>query len=244
MVGSEPRCPADGEPMYGWVRVGGRAGDDETGFVIDRCERCGLGMTRPLGVAAAAANGRPPVALADLPHSPDPDATLERAREQLGGAASVEFRVPNRNSLQAGIGGEQWAALEVPPQRLHLTPRSLELMLGDHGLRATRMRQPAVGRNIGWMWQTLLNAFTFHTNFARDVIGGRLVPRNARSLLTFTVDAIVSTLAALPIMIIAVPLEIVAAAVRRGGELVVTVAAEGAAVPAADGGADRPLYHR
>jgi hypothetical protein len=156
----------------------------------------------------------------------------------------VELRAPNRDSLQAGIGGEQWAALEVPPQRLHLTPRSLKLLLGHHGLRAARVRQPLLGRNVGWMWQTLLNGFTFHTNFARDVIGGRLVPRNARSLVTFTIDAIVSTLAALPILIIAVPLELAAAAARRGGVLVVTVAAEPAAAPAAEGGTDRPLYHR
>lgn len=238
-------CPACGEPVYGWIKLGGEPGNDHTGFVVDRCENCGLGVTRPLGATpAASGNGRPPVALSDLPTSPDPDGTLERAREQLGAGGSVELRAPNRDSLQAGIGGEQWAALEVPPQHLHLTPRSLELLLGHHGLRASRVRQPLLGRNVGWMWQTLLNGFTFHTNFARNVVGGRLVPRNARSLVTFTIDAIVSALAALPIAIIAGPLELVAALARRGGELVVTVEADPAAAPRDAGATNPPLYHR
>ncbi len=228
---AQRRCPACGEPVYGWAKLGGARGDDD-GYVVDRCERCGLGLTRPLGAEPAPpGNGRPAVALADLPSSPDPDATLERARAELARSGPVELRAPNRDSLQAGIGGDQWAAFEPPPSRLYLTPRAIALMLPRHGLRATRVRHPVAGRSLGWMWQTLLNAFTFHTNFARDVIAGRLVPGNARSLVTFSVDAVVSTVAALPILILAVPLEVAAALARRGGELAVTIEAD-------------PHYHR
>jgi len=199
---AEPRCPACGEPMYGWVVVG--ASDPSLGasYVIDRCEQCGLGLTRDV---------------------PGDDAPFEGARSRLEEAGTAEIRAPNRASLQAGIGGDQWAALELPAQRLHLTPRSLELLLERHGLEAARMRQPLLGRNQLWMWQTLLNGFTFHTNFARRVLSGRLRPRTARSRTAFAVDAVVSTLAALPIALVSVPLELISALARRGGELVVSV---------------------
>jgi hypothetical protein len=208
----EPRCPACGEPLYGWVKV---ASADGQSWVIDRCERCGLGVTR--GV-------------------PDPGAVFESVRRGLGPGQTAEMRFPNRASLQAGIGGDRWAALELPTQRLHPTPWALRLLLGRHGLVATRVRQPPFGRNLAWMWQTLLNGFTFHTNFARDVIRGRLRPKAARSAAAFAVDALVSILAAVPIALVAVPLELAAATARRGGELEVSVA-----VPEAS---TAPLYDR
>jgi hypothetical protein len=88
------------------------------------------------------------------------------------------------------------------------------------------------------MWQTLLNSFTFHSNFARDTLRGRLTPRNARGVPSFAIDAIVSTLGALPVALISIPLELVAALARRGGELVVSVAARGGEPAVA------PLYDR
>ena len=177
-------------------------------------------------------------ALGDLPASSDPHATLESARAAIEPGRSVELELPNRDSLQAGIGGNHWAALELPAQRLHLTPRALDLLLERHGLEATRKRQPLLGRNQLWMWQTLLNGFTFHSNFARDALRGRLTPRNARSVPSFAIDAIVSTLGALPVALISIPLELVAALARRGGELVVSVAARGGQPAVA------PLYDR
>jgi hypothetical protein len=196
---AERRCPACGEPLYGWIMVDAADPRLPASYVVDRCEECGLGVTRdPRGQAAALV-----------------------PREG-------EIRGPNRDSLQAGIGGDQWAALELPAQRLHLTPRSLELLLEKRGLEAVRVRQPLLGRNQLWMWQTLLNAFTFHTNFAREALRRRLTPRTARNVATFAIDAVVSVLAALPIALVSVPLELLAALARRGGELVVTVAPAGA----------------
>ena len=225
--------------MYGWIKVESRDRRSRESFVVDRCEACGLGETRELTPQARTeGNGRPPIAIADLPRSSDPDATLGSAASGLRSGESVELRAPNRDSLQAALGGDQWAALELPAQRLHLTPRSLDLLLERHGLEATRRRQPPFGRNQLWMWQTLLNGFTFHTNFAREALRRRLTPRTARSLPAFAIDALVSALAALPIALIAVPLELVAALARRGGELVVTVAARQLQPPGA------PLYDR
>jgi hypothetical protein len=196
------RCPACGQPLYGWIVVGSADRRVRERYVVDRCEECGLGVTR--GAA-------------------DPVAIFETARTSLESGGTTEMRFANRASLQAGIGGDRWAALEIPTQRLHLTPRSLTLLLERHGLEPVRMRQPPFGRNQAWMWQTLLNGFTFHTNFARDVLRGRLTPRTARGRVTFAIDALVSALAALPLAVIAAPLEIIASLLRRGGELDVTV---------------------
>jgi hypothetical protein len=193
-------CPACGEPLYGWVKLDDRS--TGVSYVVDRCEECGLGVTR--GV-------------------PEPDAVFASARRGAGRGTAIEMRLPNRASWQAGIGGDRWAALELPTQRLHVTPRSLALLLRRHGLEALRTRQPATGRNQMWMWQTLLNGFTFHPNFARDVVRRRLRPRTARGWPSFAIDAVVTVLAAVPIALIAIPLELLAVAARRGGELVVSV---------------------
>jgi hypothetical protein len=200
--GPTPRCPACGERLYGWIVA--RAADPRRRerYVVDRCESCGLGVTRgPEGERAE---------------------LLEHAGSRLRPGEALELTAPNRGSLQAGIGGEHWAALELPAQRLHLTPRSLELLLASQGLALARLRQPLLGRNQLWMWQTLLNAFTFHDNVAVEVLRGRLTPRTARSRTALAIDVVVSLLAGLPVAIASVPLEVAAALTRRGGLLAVT----------------------
>jgi len=195
---AERRCPACGAPLYGWAVV--RASDpaDATEYVLDRCEECGLGMMR--------------------------DPAWEPAGWHPEPGGTVELRLPNRASWQAGLGGDRWAALDLPDRRLLPTPRSLDLLLPRLGLEPVAVRQPALGRNQRWMWQTLLNGFTFHANFAGRALRRQLTPRTARNLPSFIVDTIVSVLAALPLAVIAFPLELVATLARRGGELVVTVA--------------------
>jgi hypothetical protein len=163
--------------------------------VLDRCENCGLGLARDRGGARI----------------------VEATERDV-------ISVPNRRSWQAGIGGGHWGALELPARTVYATPRSLDLLLGRLGLTASRTRQPALGRNQGWMWLTLMNAFTFHDGFARDLIRGDLTPRTARSIPAFAADLVVSTLAALPLALISVPLELAAVAFRRGGLLEVAVA--------------------
>jgi hypothetical protein len=181
-------CPACGEPLFGWAVVRPAGAPREPEYVLDRCEACGLGLVR--------------------------DREGARLAEPRVGAA---ISVPNRRSWQAGIGGAHWGALEVPARDVYPTPESLELLLEQRGFSAGRARQPLVGRNQVWMWLTLMNAFTFHDGFAREVLRGRLGPRSARSIAAFASDAVVSTLAALPIALISVPLELLAVAFRRGG---------------------------
>jgi hypothetical protein len=69
------------------------------------------------------------------------------------------------------------------------------------------------------MWQTILNAFTFHKDFAREVRAGSLRPRGALGRLKFGIDAVVTALIAIPVAIVSAPLELFAALAGRGGEL-------------------------
>ncbi len=69
------------------------------------------------------------------------------------------------------------------------------------------------------MWQTILNAFTFHENFARQLRAGTLRPDGAVGRLKFGIDAVVTALLAIPVAIVSAPLELFAALAGRGGEL-------------------------
>ena len=162
----------------------------------------------------------------------DPDgggeAILERCEScglglVRGSDASMEpsqrgvVAVANRRSWQAGLGGEHWAAIDPAERDSYPTPEALTRLLEKQGLEPLRLRQRPLGRNQLWMWQTLLNGLTFHDDFASDVLGGRLRPRNSRNVAAFAIDAMVSVLAAIPVALISVPLELVAVVVRRGG---------------------------
>jgi hypothetical protein len=70
------------------------------------------------------------------------------------------------------------------------------------------------------MWQTILNGLTFHQNFARGVRAGTLRPGGAWGRLKFGIDTVVTVLAALPVALVSAPLELFAALLGRGGELV------------------------
>jgi hypothetical protein len=132
-------------------------------------------------------------------------------------AANGVVAVANRRSWQAGLGGSHWAAIDPAERDAYPTPEALGRLLDKRGLEPQRVRQPPLGRNQVWMWQTLLNGLTFHDNFATDVLGGRLRPHASRGVAAFAIDAMVSLLAALPVALISVPLELIAVAARRGG---------------------------
>lgn len=171
--------------------------------VLERCEQCGV----------AVESGQAPVDL-------EAEASmLSRASER--GASSLV--AANRASWQAALGGEGWAAIDRRAGRLLLTPDSLRLLAEGTGRELVEVRFPCFGRNQGWMWQTLLNGLTFHPNFVREVRAGRLRRSNARGTLAFAVDCVVSVLAAPLVLAVSVPLELVAALARRGGELIATV---------------------
>jgi hypothetical protein len=186
-------CPVCGQALYPWASPPGADGGER---VLDRCEGCGAAVER------------------------DVDVFLER---ELDAISSVEpdgtrwVQLPNRASLQAGIGGEAWAAIDVGDGTLIHTPRSLALLAERTGYEVESLGFAVLGPNQAWMWQTLLNGLTLHPNFAREAIAGRLRPSTGRGRAAFTVDLVASVLAAPLVAVVSVPLELIAVALRRGG---------------------------
>jgi hypothetical protein len=192
-------CPACGEPLFGWLLLdSGEQGGRTDSVALERCERCRLGVAADLA-----------------PGSSAPE-LLSTARRISGGR--LELRVANRASVQASLGGRHWAALE-PKRRLYPTPQSLPALAAATGLEIEELAYPRLGRGQAWMWQTILNAFTFHENFARQVRAGTLRPGDAVGRLKFGIDAVVTVLLAIPVAIVSAPLELFAALAGRGGEL-------------------------
>ena len=190
-----PPCPACGEPLYGWVQIARGAGSQ----LLQRCESCGLGIAAGL----------------------EPD---DVPRELLVAAATLpdgalEARMANRDSVQARLGGQHWAALD-PGRGLYLTRRSLELLAEKAGLSVARTAFPAWGQSQVWMWQTIVNAFTFHENFAIRARAGLLRPLGPAARLKYLVDAAVTVLATPLILVVSLPLELIAALSGRGAVMV------------------------
>jgi hypothetical protein len=187
-------CPLCGQGLYPWAGQPDREGG---GRILDRCEGCGLAVER--GSQVEFERELEAIAVAN------PDGT--RWVEDL----------PNRASLQAGIGGEAWAAIDAGEGTLIHTPRSLELLAERTGYEIESLGFAILARNQAWMWQTLLNGLTLHPNFAREAIAGRLRPSTGRGRIAFTVDLVASVLAAPLVALVSVPLELIAVALRRGG---------------------------
>lgn len=202
------RCPACGEPLFVWIEVDGYGPRDNQ--VIDRCENCGLAVTR------------------DSVPSPDQaaDLLLEGA-EQKG--ERIAIRADNAASLQAWLGAENWGALRPGRHDVKPTPRAASLLLARRGLEVRRVRHLA-GPGMASLWQTLLNLLTFHRDFASEAASRRLRPGAGRGLAAFWIDAVVTVLAAVPTAVLAVLLEGGAVIARRGG--VIELAAE--RLPATD----------
>jgi len=194
-VPGSPRCPACGQPLFVWLETEGYGPREDQ--VIDRCENCGLAVTRD--------------AVPSSEHAVD---ELLRGREKDG--SHVAIHADNASSLQAWLGAENWAALRPGGRAIHPTPRATTLLLGRRGLEVRRVRH-LIRPGMAAMWQTLLNLLTFHRDFAAEAVSGRLRPGNGRGLAAFWIDAAVTVLAAIPTAIIAVVLESGAVLARRGG---------------------------
>jgi hypothetical protein len=198
--GARYPCSACGATLYGWTAA--RHPLDGSQLVLDRCEECGLVVTR-----------------AEDP----PDVAAELAVLEQDG---LDLIAPNRRSLQAGIGGAQWAGMEPERRRLHLTPRSAGLLLATRGLSVDRVSTRFGRRSYLMMLQTLVNAFTYRDNFVRNARAGRIRPEGkTRQRLLFYLDALVSALVAIPLSVVALPLELIGSLTGRGGVMRLETAA-------------------
>jgi hypothetical protein len=199
-VESQPPCPACGEPLYGWLTIAGPGGVER---LLRRCEHCGLGLA------------------ADLEPEQIPGVLLDEARDL--GRGRLELRLANRSSVQARLGARHWAALGAE-RRLYPTPQSLPALAAFAGARVVAIASPQSRRAQGWMWQTLVNAFTLSENVARELRSRRLEASGVRARTRLVLDLAVTVLAALPVALVSAPLEAAAALTGRGGELAARVA--------------------
>ena len=153
---------------------------------VSRCESCGLGVVGTPG---------------------DP----EDALRELGHAA--ELPVLNRGGFSAWIGGAGWAGLE-PGSRYLFTVEAVRRLVArrDQVVKSARW---SPGPGIATMWQTILNGFTFGRNVALGTLGSSTaVP--AEKPWQRRLDAFVSVAVAIPALLVAVPLELLAATLGRG----------------------------
>jgi hypothetical protein len=155
---------------------------------VQRCESCGLGV----------------VAGGDLESAL---ATLDRQTQD------ETIRIADRNSFAAWIGGAGWAGLE-PSTHYLFTAEAVRRLVANRDQIVSARWTPGAG--IALMWQTILNGFTFGRNVALGALGrGAAAP--AERPWQRRLDAVISVVVAIPAMIFAVPMELIAAAMRRGG---------------------------
>lgn len=157
---------------------------------VRRCESCGLGVLGDAGGAAEAL------------------AELDRSHGEEGVA-----RIANRGAISASLGNAGWAGLEPGVHYLFTVEAARRLVANRDQVVAAARWSP--GRGIALTWQTLLNGLTFGRNVALGALGrAAAVPAGRRW--QRRLDAAISVLAALPALIIAIPLELAAAATKRG----------------------------
>jgi hypothetical protein len=159
---------------------------------VSRCESCGLGVVGPAGGVE------------------DALATLDRVRE------GETIRIASRASFSAWIGGAGWAGLE-PGSHYLFTPESVRRLVAnrDQVVSGTRW---SPGRGIATMWQTVLNGFTFGRNLALARLG-HAEAVHAESPWQRRLDALITLVVAIPALIAAIPLELTAAATKRGSTI-------------------------
>lgn len=147
-----------------------------------------------------------------LEHLDDPAAALKRVAGWLRPGGLLLVGVPNVASWQARIAGPAWLHFDAPRHRVHLSPKGLGALLRGAALEPMRAEHMVWEHNPAAMWMALLTragmtpGFPFH-----------LLKRNVRARPR---DVGLCVLG-LPLVPVAVALEGLAAAVRRGGTMAV-----------------------
>lgn len=155
---------------------------------VQRCESCGLGVAGEGNLA---------------------DALAALELQTKDGTAHIA----NRDGFAAWIGGAGWAGLE-PERRYLFTAESVRRLVANRDQVVVSARW-SPGTGIATMWQTILNGFTFGRNIALAALG-RAEPAPAERPWQRRLDTLISAVVAIPAMIAAVPLELIAAALKRG----------------------------
>jgi hypothetical protein len=159
---------------------------------VRRCESCGLGVVGSAGDAEHALSA------------------LDTARD------GEVIRIASRASFSAWIGGAGWAGLE-PGSRYLFTPESVRRLVANRD-QVVSGASWSPGRGIATMWQTILNGFTFGRNLALARLG-RAEAVHAERPWQRRLDTLITVVVAIPALLVAVPLELTAAATRRGSTI-------------------------
>ncbi|MGH2837451.1 MAG: class I SAM-dependent methyltransferase [Thermoleophilaceae bacterium] len=148
-----------------------------------------------------------------LEHVSDPAGAIGRAREMLGPNGVLVVAAPNIGSLQARLGGRSWFHLDLPRHRTHFTSAGLRALMSRSRFNPERTYHLVPEHNFYGMWFALLGrlgmtpGFPFHL-LKRNVA---VTPRDVALLVV-----------AGPLLLIpALLLELLAAALRGGGTIVV-----------------------
>jgi hypothetical protein len=159
---------------------------------VSRCESCGLGVVG------------------------DPGGAEEALRELDRLGAEQATTIANRAGFSAWIGGAGWAGLEGGSRYLFTLEAVRRLVAHrDQVVRSARWRP---GAGIATMWQTILNGFTFGRNVALGALG-RSAAVAAEQPWQQKLDGLISVVVATPALLIAIPLELIAATLGRGSAI-------------------------
>jgi hypothetical protein len=159
---------------------------------VSRCESCGLGVVGASG-------------------------DLEEALAALNRLADGNrIRIANRAGFAAWIGGAGWAGLE-PGSRHLFTAEAVRRLVANRDQVVVSSRW-APGAGLATMWQTVLNGFTFGRNVALAAIG-RAAATPAERPWQRRLDAAISVVVAVPALLVALPMELIAAALKSGSAI-------------------------
>ena len=87
-----------------------------------------------------------------LEHLPEPGHDIDRAAERLAPSGVLLVAVPNTESLQALVFGDEWLHLDLPRHLVHLPAVALLHRLHSLGLEVTRVSHWRGGQVIfGWL---------------------------------------------------------------------------------------------
>jgi len=156
---------------------------------VRRCESCGLGV---------------------IGATEDPEEAL---RELDSHREDQAVRIENRASVACSLGGAGWSGLH--PQARHLfTVEAVRRLVArrDQVVKKSRWRPLA---SLAATWQTLLNSVTFGHNVALGALRDQPAVLAARPWQR-RIDALASVVLAIPALLVAVPVELLGAALGRG----------------------------
>ncbi len=100
-----------------------------------------------------------------LEHIQNPRELISGVRRVLRPSGLLVVEVPNFVSWQSRLGRAAWHHLDVPRHILHFTPKVLEQLLHEHGLRVLELHFFSIEQGPFGMLQTMLNRVGFPPNW-------------------------------------------------------------------------------